>query len=431
MKSFYVLKDFFKDNKKQYALGIFWLILTDTLVLIEPKLIKAVTDGLQFKTMTRTDLLKYVAFIIIIYVFIGLGRYMWRVYLMGNSRKLEYYLRKKYYGHIITLPMSFYNENKVGDLITLGTNDIQNVRSAIGQGAVMLFDSLFLLIMGIFMMISTSNTKLTFMTIATFPLVIIIVARFGRIVYHRSRRVQESFSDLSDVTQESFSGIRVIKSFVKEEDNYQKFKDINNENYNRNIHLTKISAFFRPLSQWVLSISYVILIIFGGRMVINGEISIGDFVACNIYLGILSWPTMALGMVINVIQRGAASMDRLNEIFHTHSNILEIDSPIEMHSPKGKVEFENDSFKYPGAKYNALSNINISIEPHNTLGIIGRTGSGKTTLLNLLCRLMDTTEGAIKIDGVDISDIGIHNLRENISYAPQESFLFSETINYN
>lgn len=431
MKSFYTLSDFFKEHKWKYAIGVFWLLVTNVGQLLEPLIIKNLADDFQNNVLTSESIYKAIVYSIILYIVIGIGRYTWRIYIFGTSRKLEYELRKKYFNHLMTLPQSFFNENKIGDLITHGTNDIQNVRMAIGQGTMMLVDSVSIITIGVLMMIGTTNLKLTLISIVTFPIVAIFVAQFGKVVYNRSKRVQEAFSDLSDITQESFSGIRVIKSFVQEDANLDEFKRINQENYSKNIELTRISAFFRPFSRLVLSISYVIIIIFGGRMVMNGEISLGDFTAANYYLGLLMWPTMAIGMVINILQRGAASMDRLNSIFNIKSNVLESPDPIYLDSLEARVEFNNVSFQYDKSNYKAINDVSFTINPNETLGIIGKTGSGKTTLLKLLSRLMDVDSGEIKIDGVNIRHLSFNQLRNSISYAPQDNFLFSDTINYN
>lgn len=431
MKSFYALKDFFVEHKWKYIFGILWLLATNIGQLLVYSVIKGLGDDIQNSTLNMNGIYKYIAFSFLLYLIIGVGRYMWRVYIFGTSRKLEYHLRKQYYEHLLTLPQSFFNVNKIGDLIAHGTSDVQNVRSAIGQGTMMLVDSLSMLIIGTFMMIGATNLNLTLISMITFPVVAIFIAQFGKIIYARSKNVQEAFSDLSDITQESFSGIRVIKSFVQEEPNLESFKEVNRENYVKNIELTKISAFFRPFSKFVLTISYVILIIYGGQLVVNNEISLGDFAAANYLLGQLMWPTMALGMVINILQRGAASMDRLNEIFNSKSDIIEAENPVHLSAPKGEIRFKDVSFRYPGSVYDAVSNIDFTVNPKSTLGIIGRTGSGKTTLLKLLSRLMDVDEGSIEIDGVDIRDISSKDLRANISYAPQDNFLFSDTINYN
>lgn len=431
MKSFYTLSDFFKEHKWKYAIGVFWLLVTNVGQLLEPLIIKNLADDFQNNVLTSESIYKAIVYSIILYIVIGIGRYTWRIYIFGTSRKLEYELRKKYFNHLMTLPQSFFNENKIGDLITHGTNDIQNVRMAIGQGTMMLVDSISIITIGVLMMIGTTNLKLTLISIVTFPIVAIFVAQFGKVVYNRSKRVQEAFSDLSDITQESFSGIRVIKSFVQEDANLDEFKRINQENYSKNIELTRISAFFRPFSRLVLSISYVIIIIFGGRMVMNGEISLGDFTAANYYLGLLMWPTMAIGMVINILQRGAASMDRLNSIFNIKSNVLESPDPIYLDSLEARVEFNNVSFQYDKSNYKAINDVSFTINPNETLGIIGKTGSGKTTLLKLLSRLMDVDSGEIKIDGVNIRHLSFNQLRNSISYAPQDNFLFSDTINYN
>ena len=278
------------------------------------------------------------------------------------------------------------------------------------------------------MMIKTTNLKLTLIGLLTFPFIALIVSKFGQIIHKRFRIVQESFSNLTNTVQESFAGIRVVKSFVQEKEEINNFLNINNDNLDKNLNLVKVSGTFFPLIQFMASISFLIVLWYGGTLVIREEIMLGDFVAFNTYLGLLVWPMMAIGWVINLMQRGAASMDRINAILDEKPEIVDSLEAIELIDIKGNIQFKNVSFKYPNSNEYALKNVSFYIPEGKTLAIVGRTGSGKSTIVNLLLRLYDIENGEILIDDINIKNIKIANLRENISYVPQNNFLFSTTI---
>ena len=431
MDSFKTLKPFIRKHKWKYILGVIWLIIIDTVQLLVPRILGNATDDLAANTLGREGLIHYALLIILTGLIIFLGRYFWRIYIIGTSRTLEYYLRKKLFNKLLTLSTNYYNTHKTGDLMAHATNDINAVRMALGPGTIMLVDAVFLIVLSLYMMISLTGFRFTMTLIITFPLIMIIVNIFGKIIYKRFKKVQQAFSNLSDVTQESLSGIRVIKSFVQEDLVSQNFHRVNKNNFDKNLDLVKIHGLFNPLLQFLASISFLILIFYGGRQVIGENISLGDFVAFNSYLGLLIWPTRALGMVINVLQRGMASMDRLNSIFEEEPEILESENPIILDKVNGTIEFRDVSFKYPNTNNYAVEDINFKLESGKSLALIGLTGSGKTTIINLLLRLYDVDKGEILFDGINIKDLDLSSLREAIGYVPQDNFLFSETITDN
>ncbi|NLY67554.1 MAG: ABC transporter ATP-binding protein [Tissierellia bacterium] len=431
MKAFSTLKKFILEHKWNYILGILWLIIIDYVQLIVPQILGRATDLLQLGLLGSKGLIRYGLYIMLTGLIIGVGRYIWRIYILGTSRELEYYLRKKLFGHLLTLSANYFNYHKTGDLMAHATNDINAVRHAFGQGIIMLVDSTFMAIFTIIMMIRTTTIKLTVIALFTLPFITIVVNRFGRIIHRRFRIVQEAFSDLTDITQETFAGIRVIKSFVQENYIEEAFTNVNTDNFNKNLLLVKVSGLFHPLITFISSISFLVVIVYGGRLVIYDVISLGDFVAFINYLNLLVWPMMALGWLVNLIQRGIASMERINHILYEEPEITDSKDAIELKNIKGKIEFKNVSFKYNKHTDYVLKNINFTIEEGKTLAIVGRTGSGKTTIVNLLLRLYDIQEGEIKIDGVNIKNIKLKNLRENISYVPQDNFLFTTTLREN
>lgn len=431
MHNFKTLKDFFIKHKWKYILGVMWLLIVDIAQLLVPQIFRIVTDSLESGTLTRQNLVKYSAYIIATGLVIGIGRYFWRIYINNTSRQLEYYIRNKLFGHLQSLSTNYFNNHKTGDLMAHATNDINAVRMALGPGIVMLTDAIFITISAIYAMIGTANLKLTLISLIPLPFLAFLVLKFGKMIHGKFKDVQEAFSSLTDKVQENFAGVRVIKSFVQEEKEIDKFTDANEYNFKMNINLIKVWGLFSPLIQFISALSFLILIWYGGMSVINGEISLGDFIAVNSYLGLLVWPIMAIGWVINIFQRGIASMERLNAIFDEKPEIVDGKNSKALSEIKGDIEFNNVSFKYPGSNNYALKNINIRVAQGNTLAIIGRTGSGKTTLVNLLVRLFDINEGSIYVDGINIKDITLKSLRENIGYVPQESFLFSTTIRDN
>ena len=431
MKSFLTIKDYFLEHKKYYIIGVIWLIVIDGVQLIVPQILRSLTDDLQLGTLDRGRLFYYSFLIVATGLFIGVGRYFWRIYLIGTSREIEYKLRNKLFSHLLSLSPNYFNTHKTGDLMAHATNDINAIRMALGPGTIMIVDSGFLLMFSLFMMVRTTNLRLTAAAVFTLPIIMLLVTRFGKIIYRKFKVVQEAFSDLSDITQESFSGIRVIKSFVQEKLVSDNFRSVNQNNFNKNMDLVKVHGGFHPLLQLISSISYLVIIFYGGRQVINGSISLGDFVAFNSYLGIIIWPTRALGMVINVLQRGAASLDRLNVIFNEKSEIIQTDSPIRLSPLKGDIEFRNVSFAYPNSNHDALTSVSFRVPAGKTLAITGRTGSGKSTIANLMLRLFDSSSGEILVDGNEIKEVSLDDLRNEIGFVPQDNFLFSQTIQEN
>lgn len=428
MKSFGRLKDFFKEHKWSYVLGIAWLLLVDAMQLIVPQIMGSLIDAFQDNLLDRSGILRYCIYIMVTGLLIGAGRYFWRIYINGNSRKLEYYLRKTLFEHLLTLSPNYFNHHKTGDLMSHATNDINAIRMSMGFGLIMSVDALFLISFSLFMMVRTTNLTLTAFALFNLPIIFLVTRKFGNLIYGRSRRVQEAFSELTEVTQESFAGIRVIKSFVQEDLVGDNFTMVNDDNLRKNLSLVKVSGSFRPLLEFLSALSLLATLYLGGRMVILGRISLGNFVAFTSYLGLLNWPVRAVGMLINVFQRGAASMDRINKILDEEPEIKDAENPIFPDDIKGRIEFRRVTFKYQGSKYPALEDINFTVEAGKTLAIVGRTGSGKTTIVNLLLRLYDIDKGEILIDGINIKDLSLKALRENIGYVPQDNFLFSRTI---
>lgn len=431
MKSIFTLKEYFYKYKNMYILGILWLVIVDGLQLTIPKILGRITDALQANEVTKADIVKYALAIVLISILVAFFRFLWRMYIIGGSRYLEYDLRNRFFSHLQTLSREFYDEHKTGDLMAHATNDINAIRMATGPGIVMLIDAIFLFTAIIILMIKTIDVKLTIIALMPLPFMIFTVTRFGRIIHNRFMKVQEAFSRLTEMVQENIAGIRVIKSFVQESQEIKEFDRISRYNVEMNVRLIKVWGFFFPLIQFLSSLSFMLVLGYGGIQVIYGDISLGDFIAFNSYLLLLLWPMMALGWVINLLQRGAASMDRVNTILNISPGIKDDPDVEDVKNIEGSIRFNHLTFPYKDNQPPALKDINIEIPPGYFLGIVGRVGSGKSTLVKLLLRIYKVGNGEIFIDGKDINRIPLRILRENIGYVPQESFLFSTTVGEN
>lgn len=429
MKKLGDLLKYGKPYKKRYFIGITFLIIVDFLQLVPPKILGNLTDNFARGTASRKTILYSIIFILIISLMIGLGRFMWRIYVNGTSRLIEYDIRKKFFGHIQKQSITFYDERKTGDLMALATNDLNAVRNSMGPGVIMFFDAIVLTIATIVIML-TISIPLTILSLLPLPFVALVSQKFGKKIHRKFGKVQRCFSRLTDLIQENFSGIRIVKSFVQEEKEYEKFSKENDKNFEANMEFVKLWGIFSPLVEFISSISFALLIIVGGTLVILGDISLGDFITFNMYLGNLVWPMMAIGQVINNLQRGLASLERIEEVLEIKTDI--VDKNVQQVSDlKDDIVFNNLNFKYKTSQVPTLSNINLRIKKGTTLGIVGKTGSGKSTLINLLVRLYNVEDNMISIGERDINRISLNSLRSNIGFVSQDPFLFSATISEN
>lgn len=430
-KSLKPLLKYFRKYKVQYILGIFFLLFIDVVQLYIPQILKYFANDYQRGVLTMASASKYAILTIVTGLMVAVARYFWRNFIIGNSMRVDYDLRKDFFWKLTSLSQNFFNTHKTGDLMSLATNDINAVRMTLGQGIIMFIDSTFLLILNLVMMIKTTNVLFASKVLFTIPLIILIVMRFGGVIHSRFKAVQAQYGTITDRAQENFSGIRIIKAFGQEEENAKLFREENQNYYNKNIELAKLQSFFNPFIHVLSNISYMLLLFFGAKEVMAGTMLLGDFIAFNAYLGLMMWPARALGMVIVFMQRGAASMDRLTNIFMAEPEIVDREGAIELDEIKGNIEFKNVSFKYAPELPYALKDISFKIEPGKTLAILGRTGSGKSSIVNVLLRLYDINEGEILVDGHEVKDVTLNSLRENISYVPQDDFLFSKTVKEN
>ncbi|GAU79573.1 ABC transporter ATP-binding protein [Fusibacter sp. 3D3] len=431
MNDFKYIKPYLIRYLPAYVFGILLLVAIDALQLITPLIIGHFTDTLMSGNLTAEKIPIYMIAVVGISVLVAAGRFGWRMTIITTAKKLEYNLRNQIFEHLEKLPLNYYNHHKTGDLMAHCTNDVNSVRMAFGSGIVMFIDAMFMGVMTILLMITRVNLNLTLLAILPLPLIAFFIIILGKQIRIRFQGVQEAFSDLTDNVQEAFSGIRIIKSFVMEKKTLAHFNEKSQGNFDTNMSLAKIFGFVHPLVAFISSTSTLIALIYGGSLVIDNVITIGEFVTFITYVGMLTWPTMALGFVYNVIQRGQVSLRRINVILATEPEIADADDLLDLYNFEPTIEVKNLTFAYPGTDEPVLKNISFSVKKGETVAIIGRTGSGKTTLMNLLLKLYNVDENTIFYDDKDIHKITVKALRDQIGYVPQDNFLFSKPIAYN
>lgn len=430
MKSLHLIKPYFSENRYLIISGLICLIAVDILQLIIPRIIKWAVDDLTLFNIDLIGLSSYALYIVGIAVMIGLFRYGWRRCLIGTSRRAEEGLRNILFAHIQTLSASYFDRVKTGDLMAHATNDIQHVRMAIGMGMVALTDAIVLGTASIGFMLYI-NKMLTLIVLIPMPLVVLGARFFSKKMHRLYGEVQGTFADLTETVRERFAGIRIIKAYNREKDESLKLEAISSDYIDKNLRLARITGSFFPMMLLFSNLSLAILLYLGGRQTILLTITPGDFVAFISYIGLLTWPMMAMGWVINLIQRGRASLDRINRILQTRPDIVDMPGARSITGLSDDITFENVSFAYKHRNLPVLNEINITLDKGKILGIVGPPGSGKTTLISLIPRLFDVSSGRISIDNIDISQMRVFDLRSLISFMPQEPFLFAGTIREN
>ena len=421
---------YIKKHKWEYILGLFTLLVVDYCSLLIPQITGEVTDGLATYGLGINGVLHLLFELMGVVVLVALGRIGWRMFILGASRKIETEIRNDLFHKLEELSPTYFNAHKTGDLMTNFTNDIEALRNSLGMSIISTFDAFVMTFMTLYKMMVYVNYQLTFITIIPMSIIAVGGYFFGVTFEKRFLAKQQSFGLLSDQVQESVTGERVIKAFVQEDLQDQAFEKVNSYNRKKNIDVVKLMATVFPLLEFVIGVSYVIAIVYGGRLAITGQITLGRFVAFNSYIGILVWPMIALGDSISSFSQGIAAMERLGQIFNEVPDIKD-EEVKDIDHLNGNISIENLSFKYADDLPDALKNVNVEIKQGETFAILGRTGSGKTTLVNLLMRLYDINEGSIRFDGNQIREIPLKVLRENISYVPQDNYMFSDTIENN
>lgn len=419
-------------HKWAYLGGIVTLFVVDFLNLYIPEFTGYIADGLMYGTMDARGVLRYVILFFLVGLGLMIGRFFWRYFIFGSCRKIELEIREDLFSHLTGLSMDYYNQHKTGDLMSHFTNDLQSVRAAVGMAVISTFDAVIMTIMVLAKMIVHVNLELT--VLAVIPLLVILFGgiSYGRAMKRRYEDKLQAFSRLTDEVQESISGIRVIKAFVQERQELAAFAKANKNNKDMNMRVVKLQAIVMPLLDALIGLASVITLLFGGYLVVEGEISGGQFVAFNQYIGMLVWPMIAVGDSINTFSQGLASMGRIQGIFDEKPEIKDTektDHAIE--SLAGEIKLSGLDFRYKEALPEVLRGISVTVPKGSTLAILGRTGSGKTTIANLLLHMYNVEDGMISFDGRDINEIPLSVLREQIAYVPQDNFLFSDTLQTN
>ncbi|MFO7248985.1 MAG: ABC transporter ATP-binding protein, partial [Bacillota bacterium] len=444
MRELWELREIVWRNRWRYAAGLLSVLLVDLLQLAVPKVLEHLTDALRTGQATPRLLMEYIGVLLALAAGIFLFRYLWRWLVFGVARTIEYELRNRLMAHYLRLDAAWHQQRKVGDLMAHATNDIPLVRFAFGGGMVMAVDAAILISLTVFMMAFTIDARLTAVALLPMPLMAVLALFFGRSVHRRTREAQEAFSRLTDEVQEALSGLRVLKAFALEAHMQRRFATVAETARARNMAVARLQALFQPLVQLLFGLSLLLTLAYGGTLVIRGTITLGEFVAFTAYLGLLTWPMLAIGWMINIFQRGAAAMARLNAIFAeqpTVRDVRPVTEPIEVAAARapepardrlrGEIVIRHLTFAYPQAEEPALRDVSLTIPAGARVGLVGRTGSGKTTLVQLLARLYEVPEGAIWIDGREIHTIPLAVLRRDIAVVPQDHFLFSDTIRAN
>lgn len=430
-KNYRGLFPYLKAHARQYTFGFFFLVITDAAQLYVPQLVRRAIDTAASGLFDMREILTLAAQMIGMALLIAAGRFCWRSFLQGASRQIEREVRDNLFNHLQSLSASFYGRQKTGDLMAHMTNDVNAIRMATGHGFALGLDGIVMAVSVVVIMLGL-NTNMALLALSPLPILTLGVLFFGRIVGEQFRRVQEGFSDLSDMVQESFSGVRVLKTFVREAVFLKRFIDKNQEYSDRNLKLVRAWGFFFPAVSLLAGLSTVLFIFLGGRAVMEGTMSPGEFTAFFSYLQMLIWPLLGAGFTINMLKRAGASLERINKIMDEEPDIQSAPRERAIRSQiQGAIRFRNLSFSYPGTDEEVLSGIDLNLPAGRMLGILGKTGSGKSTLINLIPRIYDPPPGTVFLDGTDVRDYDLEILRGAVSMVPQDSFLFSASIRDN
>ncbi len=427
MKNLLTLKKYFIKYKTKLLWGMLFILISNAMTVYLPILLKDSINEIQ-KNATSSILLNYALLIVGTSIVAGVFRYLIRQTIIVVSREIEFDLRGDFWEHIQKLPLKYFQNNSTGNIMSHATNDINAVRGFIGPAVMYSIDTVIRLAIVVAIMISL-NFTLTIYALLPLPILSYGVYRVGKLIHEKYTKIQENFSQLTTRAQENFSGIRVIKSYVREANEIKRWNELSQEFLRKNMNLVRIQSLIMPILTIITGISIIVVIWFGGIKVIDGEMNLGEMAAFVMYLSILIWPVIAFGWVMNIIQQAEASMKRLNKILNEPYEIQDSSSiGLSVKELKGEIELRNVSFRYLDSLPDVLKDVNLKIPVGSTLAVVGHTGSGKTSLINLIPRLYDVTTGDIFVDGKNVKDIPLDVLRTNIAVVQQESFLFSDSV---
>jgi len=429
MRLFKQLSWFLKEHKSSYLVAVVLLIITGFIDLTPPWLIGKVIDGLRSGSMDRTTLLQYVGGLTVISIVSFILTYQWLAKLFGTAFLLERTLRSRFFTHLLKLTPTFYQKNRTGDLMALATNDLKAVERTAGFGVLTLVDSLNMTAITLVVMGVAIDWKLTLAALLPMPLLAYAMNKLGSQIHGRFITAQDSFGTMNDQVVESISGLRVIRSFVQEPVDVKRFDDVTTDVFEKNMHVAKIDVLFEPIIKLLVGFSYLIGLSFGTYLVFTNDITLGQLVAFNIYLGMLIWPMYAFGELINVIQRGTASLDRLEETMSVKPLIAS--TPRKHVDRPERIEMMGLTFTYPETAHPVLRDLNMTIEQGTTIGIVGPTGSGKTTFLRQFLREYPIGRDMLTVNGIPYEDVALETVRGWTGYVSQEHLLFSKSVRDN
>ena len=432
MRELRLIGGYAKSRWLHYAAGILSLAAVDLMNVYIPQFTGQITDGLKAGTIGMDGVWRLIGLIILMGAAMAAGRFGWRYFIFGAALDVRRRLQEDLFAHLEKLSMRYYNEHKTGDLMAHFTNDMRSVQMLMGPTVVTAFDATVMLVMVLGKMMFYVDMRLTL--VAVIPLLLIMYGDYyyGKVMHRKFFAKQRAFSDLTDQVQEAVSGIRVIKAFVQERQELAAFARVNRLNQDRNMAVARTQALFMPLLDLVIGVSGLLTLLYGGYLTIAGEITLGQFEAFNLYIAMLVWPMLAAGECITFISQGMASLKRIRTILDEKPEIVDGAEVKDVAALRGEIELDGLTFAYPDQEdVTVLDSIRVHVDQGSTLAVLGRTGSGKSTLANLLLRLYDTKSDMIRIDGRPICEIPLSVLRRDVAYVPQESFLFSDTLERN
>lgn len=421
---------FFRRERSRYLIGMFMLIFVGVLELAPPRLLGNAIDDIVTGSITGASLTRYILLSLLLLVVIYSITYIWMHRLFGGSNLVERLLRSRFMNHLMVLTPSFFEKNRTGDLMARATNDIRSVAVTVGFGMLTLVDSTAYLTVVLLAMGILVSWKLTLAAIIPLPFIAIAMVFYGKAIHQRYTLAQDAFGDMNDQVLESVSGVRVIRAYVQERHDEKAFADVTEDVYRKNMAVARVDAFFEPTIRLCVGLSYIIGLTYGIYLVFRNEITLGDLISFNMYLGMIVWPMFAIGELINIMQRGSASLDRIDETLHTKPDVRDQSHPSPVETPD-TIVMKDVTFRYPLSTVDNLTAVNLELSKGQTLGVVGRTGSGKSTLLKQLLHEYPAGTGEITVSGVPIQRIPLDRLHSWMGYVPQEQILFSKSVREN
>ncbi|EJQ45162.1 multidrug ABC transporter permease/ATP-binding protein [Bacillus wiedmannii] len=424
------LKWFFQEHWKRYSIAIGALLIVNIVEVIPPKVLGVTIDNIKTGTLTNEAIMQSILILIGVTI-VGYGlTFVWQHQLFGGAFVLEKTMRSKFMGHLLKMTPTFYQKNRTGDLMARATNDLKAIAMTAGFGILTLVDSSLYMLTIVFMMGFTISWELTFAALIPLPIMAYAMNIYGKKLHERFTVAQDAFGDMNDKVLESIAGVRVIRAYVQENADQERFHQLGDDVYEKNMKVARIDALFQPTVKMLVGLSYLIGLVYGAYLVFQSKVTLGELVSFNVYLGMMIWPMFAIGELINVMQRGNASLDRVNETLAYEPDVKNPKNPKLVQEPN-YIQFDEVTFSYPSSTETNLKKVSFTLKQGETLGVVGKTGSGKTTLVRQLLRQYPLGDGDIAVSDVTLNKITNENVLGWIGYVPQEHILFSKTAREN